>query len=88
MTETVIHEDDTCRVVETTSDGWPDKAGSVRSVRTEWKPGHEPVGVDLAAEVAALRAEVRGMKERAAAEAAKSTTTAKGVAQAISQGPA
>lgn len=40
--ETLIHEDDTQRVYETTSKGWPDEAGSTRTVRTEWKAGHEP----------------------------------------------
>lgn len=44
---------------------------------------HTPAPVEPTPTLAELAAEVRGMKRAAAAEAAKSTTTARGVAAAI-----
>lgn len=43
-------------------------------------PDYEPT---IGERLAALEAEVKGMKERAAAEAGKASPTAKGVAQAV-----
>lgn len=39
MAERLISEDEQSRTYETTSEGWPDRAGSTRSVRVEYKPG-------------------------------------------------
>lgn len=58
-----------------------DNVGTLVSVEEVDTPDDEPVSAEDRIE--ALEAEVRGMKERAAAEAGKASPTAKGVAEAV-----
>lgn len=80
MPEQIIAETDEYQDIEVTTDGWPDKAGSVRSVRREWMAGHEPApAVAPDDRIAALEAKVAA----AEALASKANATAQEVAQAM-----
>jgi hypothetical protein len=70
MVEALIQEDAEKRVYETTSAGWPDRAGSTRTLRVEWKPGSD-------GDKAALRDQRRAAAiTKLEAIAAKTTPTA------------
>lgn len=59
MADRVIEETAEYRDVETVSDGWPDRQGSVRSVRREWKrPSPDQRREQLAAKIESGQASV------------------------------